>query len=85
MPSETKELRGDAPADLVRALDALALSKDMTRHAYVIDVLEAHVRKELHRVTLINAMMRGNPLLADNNRSDAGSAFAYDTRSVRPT
>ena len=86
MPAtETKELRGDAPADLVRALDALALSKDMARNAYVIDVLEGHVRKELHRVTLINSMLRGNPMLADNSRSDAGSAFAYDTRSVKTT
>lgn len=85
MPSETKELRGDAPADLVRALDALALSRDMARNAYVIDVLEAHVRKELHRVSLVNSMMRGNTLLPDGARSDAGNVVAYDTRASRPT
>ena len=65
MASDTKELRGEAPADLVRALDALALSHDMTRHAYIVDVLEKHVKKELHRVTLITSMMRGNPLLTE--------------------
>ena len=65
MASDTKELRGEAPADLVRALDALALSRDMNRHAYVVEVLEKHVKQELHRVTLITAMMRGNPLLTD--------------------
>ena len=63
--SDTKELRGDAPSDLVRALDALALSRDMNRHAYVVEVLEKHVKQELHRVTLITAMMRGNPLLPE--------------------
>lgn len=63
--SDTKELRGDAPADLVRALDALAMSHDMNRHAYVLDILEKHVKKEMHRLTLVKAMMRGNPLLPD--------------------
>ena len=39
---ETKELRGDAPADLVRALDALALGEDMSRNAYDDDELSTH-------------------------------------------
>lgn len=63
--SETKELRSDAPADLVRALDALALAHDMTRTAYMVEVLERHVQVEMHRVSLITNMMRGNPLLSD--------------------
>lgn len=63
---ETLELRGDAPADLVRALDALALADDKTRHAYCVEVLERHVRKELHRLSLIASAMRGNPLLPES-------------------
>lgn len=77
MGGETKELRGDAPADLVRALDALALSHDMTRHAYVLHVLERHVMKELHKVNLINAMMVGNPLLPESDRSRGGKPSSY--------
>jgi len=63
--ADTKELRGEAPADLVRALDALALSHDLTRHAYCLMVLEKHVKAEMHRHSLIVAMMRGNPMLPD--------------------
>ena len=73
--SDTKELRGDAPADLVSALDALALSNDMTRNAYVVDVLNRHVKKELHRVTLITRAMRGNPLLPAYTGSTTESMF----------
>lgn len=64
--ADTKELRGDAPADLVRALDALALSHDLTRHAYCLMVLEKHVKEEMHRHSLVAAMMRGNPLLSES-------------------
>lgn len=64
--ADTKELRGDAPADLVRALDALALSHDLTRHAYCLMVLEKHVKQEMHRHSLVAAMMRGNPLLSES-------------------
>jgi hypothetical protein len=73
---ETKELRGDAPLELVVALDALALARDMTRNAYVIDVLGKHVAKELHRHIVEANALRGNPMLvaASRNRSDASGA-----------
>jgi predicted transcriptional regulator len=67
--SDTKELRADAPADLVRALDALALSHDQNRTTYMVAVLEKHVKAELHRVTIVTSMLRGNPLLSDTERS----------------
>jgi len=60
--ADTKELRGDADADLVRALDALALAHDMTRHAYMLRVLEKHIALELHKASLLSSMLRGNPL-----------------------
>ena len=67
--ADTKELRADAPADLVRALDALALSHDKNRTTYMVEILEKHVKAELHRVTIVHSMLRGNPLLSDNDRS----------------
>lgn len=67
--TDTKELRADAPADLVRALDALALSHEKTRATYMVEILEQHVKTELHRISIVSAMLRGNPLLADHERS----------------
>ena len=71
--ADTKELRGDAPTDLVTALDALALAKDLTRHAYVVLVLGKHVESELHRHIVEANALRGNPLLTalSRHRSDA--------------
>lgn len=71
MAIETKELRGDAPADLVRALDAIALAKGLNRNAYVNDVLEAHVKVYLAELTVVTNMLRGNPLLAASDRSSS--------------
>lgn len=75
---DTKELRGDAPADLVRALDALALSYNMSRHQYMVEILEKHVKSEMDRITVIVATMRGNPLLQERRRKGAGSATSYN-------
>ena len=69
---ETKELRGDAPADLVRALDALALGEDRRRNAYVTKILEAHVKLECHKLSLKDSMLRGNPYYPASNRSAPG-------------
>lgn len=70
--SETKELRGLADADLVRALDAIALAKGMDRNHYVNQVLEAHVKLYLDELTVVTQMLRGNPLLAVSPRSITG-------------
>jgi predicted transcriptional regulator len=67
--ADTKELRADASADLVRALDALALSHDKNRTTYMVEILEKHVKAELHRVNIVTSMLRGNPLLSDTERS----------------
>ena len=37
------ELRGEIDADLAQALDAIALARGLTRHAYVTSVLKAEV------------------------------------------
>ena len=67
--ADHKELRGDAPIDLVTALDALALAKDLTRHAYCLEVLGNHVMKEMHRHIVEANALRGNPLLVSLSRT----------------
>lgn len=69
MSADTKELRGLAPADLVRALDAIALAKGMDRNEYVNKVLSEHVASYLSELTVVTAMLRGNPLLPEPNGS----------------
>lgn len=73
MSADTKELRGLAPADLVRALDAIALAKGMDRNAYVCEVLERHVKAYLDELTVVTAMLRGNPLLPESPRTELGA------------
>lgn len=68
MHTDKMELRGQAPSDLVQALDALALAVDMTRTDYINGILEKHVRLELHRHSLTQKMLRDNPMLADAER-----------------
>ena len=67
--SDTKELRGDAPADLVQALDALAQAEGQSRNAYVNKVLLAHVKDRLHQISLGHRMLIGNPLYPESRRS----------------
>ena len=64
--ADTKELRGDADADLVRAMDALALTEDLTRHAWMIKKLQEIVKVELHKASLLHNMLRGNPLFPEH-------------------
>lgn len=66
--SEHKELRGLAPADLVRALDAIALAKGQDRNQYVVTVLEQHVRAYLAEMTVVAQMLKGNTLLPESTR-----------------
>ena len=68
---DTKELRGDAPADLVQALDALAQANGQSRNAYVNKVLLAHVKERLHQISLGHRMLIGNPLYPESKRSEA--------------
>ena len=69
MSGETKELRGLAPAELVRALDAIALAKGLDRTAYINKVLDSHVKLYLDELTVVTAMLRGNPMLPESSRS----------------
>jgi hypothetical protein len=68
---DTKELRGDAPADLAQALDAFAQADGQSRNAYVNKVLLAHVKERLHQISLGHRMLIGNPLYPESLRSEA--------------
>lgn len=70
--AEHKELRGLAPADLVRALDAIALARGKDRNEYVVSVLEQHVRAYLAEMTVVQAMLKGNTLLPESTRRAEG-------------
>ena len=59
------ELRGLCSPDLASALDAIAMSRGMDRNAYVVQVLEADVKRVLHESSVINRALRGNPLLEE--------------------
>lgn len=67
--SDTKELRGDAPAELVQALDALAQAEGQSRNAYINSVLLNHVKKRAHEISLGHRMLLGNPLYPESNRN----------------
>ena len=65
MASDKSELRGLAPTELVSALDAIAVSRDIDRTALINAVLGAYVNKVAHRSIVLQRMSRGNALLSD--------------------
>lgn len=65
MAADNTELRGVVSADLAQALDAVAMAKGMNRHAYVVQVLEAEVKKVAHEAMLLHRVLRGNPYMVE--------------------
>ena len=63
--TEKTELRGLAPTDLVKALDALAHADGLDRTEYVNKVLHEHVVQEVHVTNMRLRMLRGNPYLME--------------------
>ena len=60
------ELRGMCATPVVQAIDALAMTVGLGRTAYVNQVLEAHVKAELHKASVLTRALRGNPLLMES-------------------
>lgn len=82
MSSETKELRVDIPIDLMRALDAVAMTNDQERNKFIVAELEKIVVVAIHKATLLNSMLRGNPLLTASERKHSdGAGFGHALRS----
>lgn len=69
MANEKTELRGLCPTALVQALDAFAHAEGMDRNEYVVKVLDEHARKEGHKTTMRQRMLRGNPYLTEDQGS----------------
>ncbi len=65
MAAEKLELRGMAPADLVSALDAIAVSRNTDRTALVNALLTVEVKRIAHEANLLVRMARGNALLSE--------------------
>ena len=65
MAADNTELRGLVTADLAQALDAIAMARGMNRHAYVVQVLEADVRRVAHETSLLSRLLRGNAYLTE--------------------
>ena len=66
MAAEKTELRGLVTTDLATALDAIAMARGMTRHDFVVQVLEAEVQRVTHEASLIVRTLRGNPFLPES-------------------
>ena len=69
MAIDKTELRGLVSADLAQALDAIAMSRSLDRHAYVVQVLEAEVKRVIHEASVIHRVLRGNPYLVHSHGS----------------
>ena len=65
MAFDKTELRGDAPTELVMALDAIAQANGTNRTALVNRVLFQYVNKIAHKSMLIQRMSQGNALLSE--------------------
>jgi len=68
--TDKTELRGLCPLELAQALDAIAMSKGLDRNAYVVKVLDEHVRVLLREDIVRARALRGNPMLTECNRND---------------
>jgi hypothetical protein len=69
MASDKTELRGLVSSHLAAALDAIALSRNMDRNAFVNQVLTSEVKRITHEANVLQRMLRGNPLMAESTGS----------------
>ena len=63
--TDTVELRGMVPRDIVDVIDAVAISRKLSRIDVVNEVLLAYVAERVHEATVISRITRGNPRLAE--------------------
>jgi len=65
MSPDNVELRGIVSADLAQALDAIAMAKGLNRHAYVVSILDAEVKRWVREASMGTRVLRGNTYLTD--------------------
>ncbi len=66
MASDKTELRGLVSTHLASALDAIAMARNLDRHAYVTQILEAEVKKVAHENSVLVRTLRGNPYFTES-------------------
>jgi hypothetical protein len=71
MATDKSELRQLAPTHLLQALDAIAMTKGMERHAYIEAVLTAEAKKVAHEAMVLSRCLHGNPLAPDGDGTKA--------------
>lgn len=71
MSTDKTELRGLVSAHLAQALDAIAMSRGMDRHSYVVAVLDAEVKRVAHEAMVLHRALRGNPYGTDSDGTTA--------------
>lgn len=67
MAVEKTELRGLVSTPLAVALDAIAMARNLDRHTYVTQVLEAEVKRVAHENSVLVRTLRGNPYFAESD------------------
>jgi hypothetical protein len=65
MSADNTELRGIVSADLAQALDAIAMAKGLNRHAFVVSILDAEVKRWVREASMGTRVMRGNTYLTE--------------------
>lgn len=71
MPEENVELRGNCPRSIVDVIDGWRRSQRMNRAEAVNYILRAWAVNKLHEMNLVGRLARGNPLLAEAERTGA--------------
>ena len=65
MANENTELRGPCPKHIVDVLDAISMSKRMSRNDLINEILSIYVETRIHETSLLVSIARGNPELAE--------------------
>ena len=65
MANENTELRGPCPKHIVDVLDAISMSKRMSRTDLINEILGEYVDRRVHETSLLISIARGNPDLAE--------------------
>ncbi|MDB5730732.1 MAG: hypothetical protein JWQ03_627 [Variovorax sp.] len=64
--SDTAELRGECPREIVDVLDAVSMARNYpSRNALVVEILRSWTDKVLHEASVVAAVTRRNPQPSD--------------------
>lgn len=64
--SETAELRGECPREILNVLDAVAIARNKSRIFVANEVLGEWAKKKRHELTLLQRLDAGNPTCTES-------------------